>query len=209
MARGDAVASPFTDNVLDEDLKISFASAEGVLINPVGYLDMLMLEREARLIVTDSGCVQKEAFFHGVPCITLRDETEWMELIALGWNTLLPPSRAHLLRETALALAAKEKDRGISLRRRPSGAGDCSMLSWSRFGLWRYLQLRLEARPHVNELQLRGRRGCGTSHRNRSRTTPHHGTEVICRYLRQPMPRKSCSRRRTATRPQGATTCPA
>ena len=62
MARGDAVASPFTDNVLDEDLKISFASAEGVLINPVGYLDMLMLEREARLIVTDSGGFRKRLF---------------------------------------------------------------------------------------------------------------------------------------------------
>jgi len=61
-------------------------------IEPVSYLDMIQLERHARLIVTDSGGLQKEAFFHRVPCVTLRDETEWVELVEIGWNRILPPS---------------------------------------------------------------------------------------------------------------------
>jgi UDP-GlcNAc3NAcA epimerase len=58
------------------------------LIDPVGYLDMTRLLQGARVVATDSGGLQKEAFFHKAPCVTLRDETEWVELIELGWNRI-------------------------------------------------------------------------------------------------------------------------
>jgi UDP-GlcNAc3NAcA epimerase len=82
---------PRTRNALDTLGLLQEAPSTLAVIPPVGYLDMLALEAGAAVIVTDSGGVQKEACFCGVPCVTVRDETEWPELIDAGWNTLAPP----------------------------------------------------------------------------------------------------------------------
>jgi UDP-GlcNAc3NAcA epimerase len=83
---------PRTRAVLERAGLLEWAGQCVRLTDPVGYLDMVLLERSARLVATDSGGVQKEAYFSRVPCVTLRDETEWRELVDLGWNRIAPPT---------------------------------------------------------------------------------------------------------------------
>lgn len=79
---------PRTRSRLEDIGNPQFATRNLQFVPPVGYLDMLALEQSAALILTDSGGVQKEAYFFAVPCITLRPETEWTETVAAGWNRL-------------------------------------------------------------------------------------------------------------------------
>lgn len=85
---------PRTKHVLEKSGLYTTMKNSLMMIEPVGYLDMLALEQHASHIITDSGGVQKEAYFNQVPCITLRDETEWVELIDSGWNQLCSPDNS-------------------------------------------------------------------------------------------------------------------
>jgi UDP-GlcNAc3NAcA epimerase len=80
---------------------------------PLGYLDMVQLEKHARLVATDSGGVQKEAYFHGVPCVTMRGETEWVELVDAGWNVLVPPDSGRLAEVLETFSAPATRNTGI------------------------------------------------------------------------------------------------
>lgn len=89
------------------------------LTSPIGFMAMVLLEQQASLVVTDSGGVQKEAFLQGTPCVTVRSETEWVELLECGWNRLADPS------DTAGILKAMNEQLSVDINRsRPPLYGD-------------------------------------------------------------------------------------
>ena len=78
------------------------------LIEPVGYLDMLSLEKNAKRILTDSGGIQKEAYWFQTPCVTLRAETEWVETVETGWNKLVGADKEKILSAVETWVTPKE-----------------------------------------------------------------------------------------------------
>jgi UDP-GlcNAc3NAcA epimerase len=88
---------PRTAKMLDS-YKIDPQNPEVRVIPPLGFLDMIVLEQNARAILTDSGGIQKEAYFHRTPCITLRDVTEWTETVEAGWNQLAGADTGRIVR---------------------------------------------------------------------------------------------------------------
>lgn len=97
------------------------------IIDPLGYLDMVMLEKNARVIIAYSGGVQKEAYFHGVPCVTARQETEWVELVKAGANCIAGTSKP-----TICEMFQKMQDKIIEAKRL-YGDGDSSTKIVSTF----------------------------------------------------------------------------
>ncbi len=108
---------PRTRTVLTRAGRLESLAKRVCVIDPVGYLDMVQLEKYAAVIATDSGGVQKEAFFHQVPCVTLRNETEWVELVEAGWNCVTSPKDlahvAHMIEQIVGSTGVKVQPYGI------------------------------------------------------------------------------------------------
>lgn len=108
---------PRTRKIIERDGLLPSLGATRI-VDPLPLLDMIRLLMSARVVLTDSGGVQKEAYFYEVPCVTIRDQTEWVETVDAGWNRLVQPDAA-VITETALAVGRPaEPNSGIY------GAGD-------------------------------------------------------------------------------------
>lgn len=106
--------------IADNQLEASLSKV--TLVDPLSFMDMTRLEQSARVILTDSGGVQKEAFFYGVPCVTMRDETEWVETVEAGWNTVTGANT------TAIVQAFRDSATKQRTASAPYGAGNAAEL---------------------------------------------------------------------------------
>ena len=101
---------PRTRNILAQNYQLP----NFTIIDPVGYFDMIMLLKSCEMVITDSGGVQKEAFFFAKHCITLREQTEWIELVENGFN-LLVGSDSNKLLEAFNTFSSKKSNFNIDL----------------------------------------------------------------------------------------------
>ena len=113
---------PRTRNILAQTYQLP----NFIIIDPVGYFDMIMLLKSCELVITDSGGVQKEAFFFGKHCITLREQTEWVELVENGFNILVGSDPAKLKAAFEL-FKTKKSDFSIDLYGRGQAAEKAAM----------------------------------------------------------------------------------
>jgi UDP-GlcNAc3NAcA epimerase len=120
-------AHPRTLSMLRGELSGWRPSAGIMMIEPVGYLDMLALLQQARWVLTDSGGLQKEAFFLGCPCVTLRGETEWVETLEGGGNIIAGAGGAGLERSLAAIERRPRSPTPAARQDGPFGAGDAAV----------------------------------------------------------------------------------
>jgi UDP-N-acetylglucosamine 2-epimerase (non-hydrolysing) len=113
-------AHPRTEKVLKECGLYDKLKASVKLIKPLGYLDFLKLMLHATKIITDSGGIQKEAYILKVPCITLRDNTEWVETVEDGWNVLVGANRVEIVK------MIKDFEPSLKTHKGRFGRGDAS-----------------------------------------------------------------------------------
>jgi len=103
---------PRTKKALNESNLLTLLPKNLILNEPVCYTEMIALESNARLIITDSGGLQKEAYFFKIPCITARDETEWTELVNIGWNKVVGTKKTSIVSAVLASLSedSEQKD---------------------------------------------------------------------------------------------------
>ena len=97
-------AHPRTKKALERFSLMSDVPQNLIISEPISYIEIITLESNAKLIITDSGGLQKEAYFFKVPCIIPRDETEWTELVEIGWNKVVGTAKENLVNSVSSAL---------------------------------------------------------------------------------------------------------